>query len=317
MRHLFGHFCSGDIFAHDEEMALLETQRARLRLFESRRPAEKNKPWSEGSEELLEDREASLANLPGLSSYSEPIANPQNRPPSDLNDVSMDSAPSGINDSRGGLVKTPNGALPSNTGLSRLEFKGLTQSLDGRLSRLKEKTHMRWTSSDAPSVASKTKLQPGVSKFTSKLESMTGGAMFNLQNYDHPDRIPRPVITEEAHTGSDRKHQTMKKCVVRNQDEPIELSSKQSDSTCDEEAADGDFLLSGMREPYNSAKNSQSRTETQLSLSDTAFESQSPQHPEVETGLTKVQYRKEAYKAAKELRGVWSSVDHGEEELEL
>ncbi len=109
------------------------------------------------------------------------------------------------------------------------------------------------------------------------------------------------------------------------QTEPIELSDA-SPSSSDDDA--GGFLLGEMLEPNSISHTtpaSQSGPETQLSISDAAFESQSPHHPQGTTGADRVQRRKEAYKAAKDSSGIWetdhglvSSFDgHGEEELEL
>jgi hypothetical protein len=102
--------------------------------------------------------------------------------------------------------------------------------------------------------------------------------------------------------------------------------SDTSPSISDDDA--GDFLLGEIPEPSstsNTAPASQPRSETQFSISDAAFESQSPHRPQEITRADRVQYRKEAYKAAKDLSAVWetdhglvSSFDgHGEEELEL
>jgi len=108
--------------------------------------------------------------------------------------------------------------------------------------------------------------------------------------------------------------------------EPIKLSDASSSSSDDDV---GDFLLGEMPVPNsisNTAPASQSGPETQLSISDGAFESQSPHHSQPETtAFDRVRRRKEAYKAAKGESGIWetnhglvSSFDgHGEEELEL
>lgn len=109
------------------------------------------------------------------------------------------------------------------------------------------------------------------------------------------------------------------------QTELIGLSNASSSSSDDDA---GDFLLGEMPEPNsisNSTPASQSRPETQLSISDAAFESQLLPNPQGITGTDRLQRRKEAYKAAKNLSGLWesdhglvSSFDgHGEEELEL
>lgn len=112
--------------------------------------------------------------------------------------------------------------------------------------------------------------------------------------------------------------------------EPIELPDVTPPSSGDEA---GDFLLDEIPEPISASEPAQaspSGPETQISISDAAFESacetQSPLRtlPE-EARLDRVQRRKRAYKAAKDINGCWetdhaliSSFDgHGEEEIEL
>lgn len=109
------------------------------------------------------------------------------------------------------------------------------------------------------------------------------------------------------------------------QNEPIELSdADSSDSSSEAE----EFLPGEMPKPYSipkTAPGSQSAPDTQVSLSDGAFESQPPHHSTEETKAATIQNRKEAYKAARELGGTWeidhalitSHNGHGEEELEL
>lgn len=112
------------------------------------------------------------------------------------------------------------------------------------------------------------------------------------------------------------------------QDAPIELSDASlPGSDCDDHKA-GEFLLEEMPEPEsmsNPALGSQPGPETQLSLSDTAFESQSPRHHGKHAHGTSIQDRKHAYKAARSFSGSWdkdyglmtSFGSHGEEEIEL
>lgn len=111
----------------------------------------------------------------------------------------------------------------------------------------------------------------------------------------------------------------------KTQAEPIQVSDMDPPLS-DEEA--GRFLLDEMPEPtsvFHTAQCGQAGSETQISLSDAAFQSQSPQKPNAEEAPGKVQCRKEAYVAAKGLSGSWEK-DYGlvssfdgqrEEELEL
>lgn len=109
------------------------------------------------------------------------------------------------------------------------------------------------------------------------------------------------------------------------QAQPIELSDGDPSSQGNEA---GGFLLEDMPEPddtQDAFEESQPDPETQVTLSDTAFESQSSHMSNPGIKKTRLQQRKEAYKAAKEPSGIWetdyglisSNAHHGEEEIEL
>ena len=109
------------------------------------------------------------------------------------------------------------------------------------------------------------------------------------------------------------------------QAEPIELSD---DDTSNQDDKAGDFLLEEMPEPDympNALNESQSDSETQVTLSDVNFESQASHVSNTDLTAIRLRRRKEAYKAAKEPAGTWG-IDHGllssntyhwEEEIEL
>ena len=109
------------------------------------------------------------------------------------------------------------------------------------------------------------------------------------------------------------------------QAEPIELSD---DDTSNQDDKAGDFLLEEMPEPDSTLKTlneSQSDSETQVTLSDANFESQASHVSDLDLTAIRLRRRKEAYKAAKEPAGTWG-IDHGllssnpyhwEEEIEL
>lgn len=109
------------------------------------------------------------------------------------------------------------------------------------------------------------------------------------------------------------------------QAQPIELSDGDPFSQGNEV---GDFLLGKMPEPgdmLDTLDESQLDPETQVTLSDAAFESQSSHYSDPNIKAMRLQQRKEAYKAAKEPSGFWevdhglvsSNAHHGEEEVEL
>ena len=108
------------------------------------------------------------------------------------------------------------------------------------------------------------------------------------------------------------------------QAEPIELSD---DDTSNQDDKAGDFLLEEMPEPdyMPNINESQSDSETQVTLSDVNFESQASHVSNPDLTAIRLRRRKEAYKAAKEPVGTWG-LDHGllssnayhwEEEIEL
>ena len=109
------------------------------------------------------------------------------------------------------------------------------------------------------------------------------------------------------------------------QAEPIELSD---DDTSNQVNKAGDFLLEEMPEPDympNALDESQSDSETQVTLSDVNFESQASHVSDLDLTAIRLRQRKEAYKAAKGPGGTWgidhgllsSNAYHGEEEVEL
>ena len=109
------------------------------------------------------------------------------------------------------------------------------------------------------------------------------------------------------------------------QAEPIELSDSDPSSQGNEA---GEFLLDEMPEPddiQNALSESQLDPETQVTLSDAAFESQSSHDLNPDTKAMRLRQRKKAYKTAKHPSGIWeidhglisSSAHHGEEEVEL
>ena len=113
------------------------------------------------------------------------------------------------------------------------------------------------------------------------------------------------------------------------QAKPIELSDSLSPFTNDDEndKAEGFFLdeLPNQEGFLESNNPIQSARETQLSLSTAAFESQGSNVPSAGTITNKIQHRKEAYTAARELSGAWEvehslvslGASHDEEEIEL
>ena len=113
------------------------------------------------------------------------------------------------------------------------------------------------------------------------------------------------------------------------QAKPTELSDSLSSGTDDDENDKANYVLPGKLPIQEDLANSDNLTqpgqETQLSLSTSAFESQGSTSPSVGSNMEKIQHRKEAYKAARELGGDWevehslisSRTSHDEGEIEL
>ncbi len=146
---------------------------------------------------------------------------------------------------------------------------------------------------------------------------------------DHPSELDMrsPRIRIGALSRKRKRHLVSRAADVHRgtQAEPIELSDSDLSSQGDEA---GEFLLDEMPEPddiENPLSESQLDSETQVTLSDAAFESQSSHDSNPDTKAMRLRHRKKAYKAAKYPSGIWeidhglisSSAHHGEEEVEL
>ena len=122
-------------------------------------------------------------------------------------------------------------------------------------------------------------------------------------------------------------HDQLNHAKKKNRDTPPAESNESSDTAyLNSDDGAGGFLLHETSQASDLPRCNQSgAAETQLSLSDAAFESQSPQRLTAEDRAKKVQHRREAYKAVKEFGGTWdvghslvSSMDGKyEEEIEL
>lgn len=110
------------------------------------------------------------------------------------------------------------------------------------------------------------------------------------------------------------------------QSRPLELSSdSDSDETTDAATDDERIPIKTHRKNITGFDGAQEERDTQLTLSDSAFESQEQGQEQADgsAGATRVQHRKAAYEAVRERNGarwdglVSSSNGHGKEELEL
>ena len=173
--------------------------------------------------------------------------------------------------------------------------------------------------------------------FERPLEAAKERSEFCISACDSRERTSRPAAANHKEVSfqfhlDDGDLQTLalhrsfsaREQILGTQAKPIELPdgvSSQSNSQ-----SQGNFLLEDLPEPENikADTNEHSVPETQISLSDSAFESQlsnlSPQKQEAQ-----IHYRKHAYKAARYCNGAWaedhglmsSGANHGNEEVEL
>ena len=297
---LFGHLCSGSTFAHDEEMEMLANQREALRKGKKDRDLQ-SMPSS--GERSVDQRGTSLVSL--LRSPSDP----ESYALDDLDRVPKRprTNPSFLQEHRGGLNKR---SLPTEMLTPKRELPRFKQSFQKYLGQ-SEQDEILPTSrcTDPPSNyardsmnTSQTSIHQGPSTATYLKSNQSANTLRNERSGNGPvDALPQT------------------------QAEPIELSDGDPSSQGDEA---GDFLLEETPEPggiLNALNKSQLGSETQVTISDTAFESQSPHTSNSGTKAVKLQRRKEAYKAAKEPNGIWginhglisSDAHHGDEEIEL
>ena len=300
--NLFGHLCFGSTFAHDEEMKLLARQR-----------------------EITTIR-ANDRDLQTMQSSREKSVDQQNTNPISLPESTSD-AESRVFDN---LERTPKRLRASPVSLRNNQGRFNTGSLSTGVLSPKRKSHVseqafksifkRRKIEDVlpiPMSTNSTSHRVGDNTGTSRiamLDRQESSTAFDSKNASDAKALGTGLEAnspEDVHRGT--------------QAQPIELSDGDPSSQGNEA---GGFLLEDMPEPddtQDAFEESQPDPETQVTLSDTAFESQSSHTSNPGIKKTKLQQRKEAYKAAKEPSGIWetdyglisSNAHHGEEEIEL
>lgn len=297
---LFGHLCSGSTFAHDEEMEMLASQREALRKGKYNRDLQSMPSSGEGSVDQRGTSPVSLLRSP---------SDPESYAPDDLDRVPKRprTNTSFLQKHKGGLNKRsiPTEMLTPKRKL--LRFKQSFQMYLGQSER--EKILPTSTCTDPPSNYARNSMNTSQ---TAIHQGPSTGA------YLESNQSANTLRDERSVNGPVHVH-------PRTQAEPIELSDGDPASQGDEA---GDFVLEKTPEPVdilNALNKSQQGSETQVTVSDTAFESQSPHTSKSGTKAVMLQRRKEAYKAAKEPNGIWgidhglisSNAHHGDEEVEL
>ena len=299
---LFGHLCFGTTFAHDEEMELLASQREAL----------KRGTNDLDSQSIPSSGEASVhqrgtSPLPSdLGSGSDPKSHALN----DLDRMPKRSRTSSpfLRNQRG----DPKMSLPTEISTLRQSFPRLKRSFGRYLNESRRENLSAPTKSsdlDSNHVSSSI----GTSQ-TPLVGNQGHGAALNLRNNTRANTVRN-------------EHSAKRRVGIRpgTQTEPIELSDGDGPSQGNH---DGDFLLDELPEPDDvpgRSFESQLGSETQVTISDTDFESQSPRNSNPDSRAVRLQQRKEAYIAAKEPSGIWgvdhglisSSAHHGNEEVEL
>ena len=299
---LFGHLCFGTTFAHDEEMELLASQR---------------KIPKRGTNDLDLQGMSSSGKVSVSQRGTSPVrsvlgseSDPESRALNDLDRVPKRprTSPSFPQNQR----SDPKVSLPTEVSNLRQSFPRLKRSFRRYLSQ------SRRENLSAP--AKSTNLD---SSHNSSYMGTPQTALFgNLGQFIAPNpRNNTRVNTVRCEHSANRQVEVR----PRTQAEPIELSDG---DLCSQGNEDGDFLLDELPEPDHvpvASRESQSGSETQVTISDTVFESQSPHNSNPDSSAVRLQQRKEAYQAAKESTGIWgldhglisSSAHHGNEEVEL
>ena len=299
---LFGHLCFGTTFAHDEEMELLASQREPL----------KRSTNDHDSQSMPSSGEASV-NQRGTSPVPSILgteSDPESHALNDLDRVPKRSrtSPPFRRNQRG----DPQMGLTTENSTLRQSFPRLKRSFGRYLSQSRRENLSAPTKSSNPD-----------SNHISGYMDTSQTALFG--NHGH-SIAPKLKKNTRANTVGN-EHSANRRVGVRpgTQAEPIELSDGDPPSQVNE---DGDFLLDELPEPDDvpgASHESQLGFETQVTISDTVFESQSPRNSNPDSRAVRLQQRKEAYKAAKESSGIWgvdhglisSSAHHGNEEVEL
>ena len=299
---LFGHLCFGSTFAHDEEMERLASQRKICSTGTNDRDSQ---TMIDRGETSVDQRGTSPVSLLGFELDCEPHAldDQERKPKRQRTNISSirkhENSPSTRRLST--EVVTPRRKLP--------EFK---QSLMSYIRQSKRETMSPITRS--------------TKALSDCCSDDTGMPQTTALGHQKSFSAPHLKYTSNARTfQNELLANHLVDVVHRAQIAPIELLDCDASSQGNEA---GDFLLEKMPEPDDTLEallESQLGSETQVTLSDAAFESESPRGSERNIEAMRLQWRKEAYKAAKGPRVTLEAYDglissnahHGKEELEL
>lgn len=290
VENLFGHLCSGDVFAHDQKMRMREGQGRALNASRGLKRRQDTERLPRSTPPREGDVEQSQA---------------ENRPPEHISRQRPGSS----------YLRERWGGMSQATMISR---SPLLPERPGQ-----EETEI--TTSSAPSPTKTPSPVPNLCAIRSSFNQLLGSKnepdgqthSVSKPTQTHREFFAAPNLASGQTTSEIFETSTLKRNPSSTQAEPIELSDEDDDATCP--GSEGCNSGNLPEEFPNPKTESQHSTGTQLTLSDAAFDSQGSENK------TKVLRRKEAYKAAKGLSGVWrvnhglvsSGADHGEEEIEF
>lgn len=302
VEYLFGHLCFASTFAHDEEMKMLARQREIITIRANDRDSQTMKSSREGS---VDQPDTSPMSLLGSTSDPESRAfdNLERMPKRPRTNPTFLGNHQGVLDMK---------SLPTGVLSPKRKSPGFNQTFESYLRRTKRENMVPISTSTNPT-SNHVGGNTGTSR-TAMIGRQGSSAALGLENAPSAKTLGTELLAnspKDVHRGT--------------QAEPIELSDGDPSSQVNEA---GGFLLEDMPEPddiRNAFEESQLDPETQVTLSDAAFESQLSHTSNPGIKNMKMQQRKEAYKAAKEPNGIWendhglisSNAHHGEDEIEL
>lgn len=297
MESLFGHLCSGTIFAHDKEMISLESQRAELQTSKRERDGD-----HDSSESTQKSQNLEVSQDQGIDSSSQRTA----LPTSPNQSQKRWRASPAISEDRSEKSLSIMASRPKSTVIFRQRIDSIRSSFQDWADLAAE---ISQSPSPTPShISDKTESQsrdstvsifdPTLTKSTSKLEvaiSIPGTS---------------PIArTEEASAdiSSEESRSTSRKSPLESplegtippltrsgaQESPVKLSG---DSQSDGEVHNASFVT--VPEIQSSPVDKDLRPESQTSLDDSVFESEESRHGSPESKSEKIGRRKEAYRAA-------------------
>lgn len=294
IENLFGHLCSGTVFMHDEEMKMKKLSRKAN--FKRRRDDGDSQFMTssmQGSVEFELAQSQDTSNLPRSSSDVEHHADDDSYHGSKRLRTSQACARTNQGD-HGSRTES----LPADARSPRRKLRNVKQSFEGVRRHPKAEAALDTRNASSPTLND-----------TGDPLSLADGPISHHPNprpTTHPDGDPKVNMRQRSRPEDDPVQ------IPRGtQAEPIELSDDERLSS-DNEA--GNFLFERLAEPEHLQKTSDGSQsgdpDTQLSLSDAAFESQLSHITNPDAKAVRMQHRKEAYKAARGLGGRWE-LDHG------